>query len=499
MGPSWSSRVAVVSSENVLTHWREHTRASGGSRWYGIYSGLIVTLILAPVIVSVSASLVPSGADLSGLVGKMLFLLPVMHLVGAGLGRYQGPAVRRSSLAWVIAWAPGERNPVFRRPVAITAGVAAILGALTSAGAVIAIGGFDTVGAVLSVGVLVLAGLIGVVGVSASVLAQLGSPAVLALLPLIGAPVTVHSFVDAGTAATSTGWFITAGILVSFIVVTCSAFLGIRRLEAAAPDSLIAHSVRWERASAFASNLDAEGARNLYFERPPHLGRTVSLGSATASGTPRWWHVAMSRALVGVRRRPGRVSIGFVMHTVGVGLLVQVLVGLAPAAWALPAVLLMHGSLAALSPGLKEALTFVNGSRVFGVSDATLVFAGALPGVCAACISIGVALSVHGIEAADFTSKLAGTVPTVATFVLASLGFHIAAGLRGPLPVVLYTPIATGMGDPSVLLRLAWPFEAVLMAGSIGYAASIAPAAWAGVAGMATAGLLIMRRWRRRD
>lgn len=483
----------------MLARWDEHARSRGsGSRWGALYIVFICGLILFPVLVSMSASLVmlvlPPGAGARAVVGTLLMLLPMGHLVGGVLGRIQGPAVRRSALAWVIAWGPGSRLAAFAPPVVKMCALAGLVGVLGGVGAVMALGDGRAVGVVLSGGIVAMAAMTGIVGVCASLLGQLGSPAVTGLLLLVtGTPALVYAVVGATVSQGSVGGFLGAGILASVIAIICSLWWSSCRLEATSPNRLVVHCARWDQARAFAWTLDAEGARYLYLEPPPRLARIVYAGRPGAAAG--LWGAMIRRAVLGWRRRPGRLLLGFGVHTGGLTLLAHSLLGLAPVGWILPAVLLAHMGLPSLMPGLKQALACVSGVRVFGVPDSTLVASTFLPGLLAAGASGAVALGLQGGAA---LSHLGALIAAAGAVILASLGSHLAVGLRGAMPASLYTPIPTGLGDPSVLLRLAWPFEGVLLMGSIGYAATILPAGPALMAGTVGAIFLALHRWRRR-
>lgn len=488
-----------MSSEGVLARWDEYARSQvDGSRWEAVYTVLICGLILTPALVSMSASLVGSvialGVGTRAVVVALLLLLPVVHLTGAVLGRIQGPAVRRSVLAWVIAWGPGDRRAVYAPSVARMGTAAGLFGALVGVGAVLALGGVGATGTALGGGIIAMAALIGIVGVGAALLGQLRSPAAAGLLLLSAAPALVYATFGSTIAPASAGRFLLGGLLASVLTIAGSLWWASRRIETAAPDGLIAHSVRWDQARAFAWALDSDGARALYLEPPPSLARIVQAGRPGAANG--LWGAMIRRAVLGWRRRPGRLLLGFVLHTAGLGLLVYVLLGRASVGWVLPAVVLAHLGLPAILPGLKQALACVSGVRVFGVPDSIVVAATLLPGILASGVSGAIALGLHGAAVLPHLGSMTAVVGSV---VLGSLGFHLAAGLRGAMPASLYVPIPTGLGDPSVLIRLAWPFEGVILMGVIGYAATFLPAGPAIVAGAMVAGFLVMRRWRRRD
>ena len=492
-----------MAPDRVLERWRRSRASSERGADSGlVYTVIVVAAILVPALTSLVASLLRplwNAAESSGSGPfALLVVVPALFVAGMAVGRYQGPAVRHPFLTWVIAQGPGPRWPAFKTPILMTGAIAVAIGACLGAGGVLAAGGVSGLGWSAAVGLVLLGGASGAVAVCGALLGQSSPRAGRTALGILLIPATV-----AGLAAL--GLVPALSLVLGAAIATAAALLAItfclregrRDLEDVDPAHLLAHSVRWNHATAFAWTFDLAGMGHLYLNRPPRVSRGSINTTVLLSGS--FSKAMLVRGWVGWCREPARSFASLLLTSAGLWLMGNVVLGTFPGGWAVAAYVMVHTGLPGLMTGMRHAVGSAVGPRLWGVSDGRLLAAATFPVILVS--GVAVLIACLGLLPASEASPSEGAVVLVLLVmaVLTCFAVHLAQDLRGPMPAVLHVPVASGLGDPMILVRLAWPFEGLLLAGLLGYLAELMPPVVVVVLGVLLAGPFFVFRWLRRD
>ncbi|MEN2741068.1 hypothetical protein ABCS02_25070 [Microbacterium sp. X-17] len=416
------------------------------------------------------------------------------------LGRERGPVVRAPFLTHALAVSDQPRSATFRGPLlragAQVTGATMIIAALV-AGSLVNGGLADPFEAALFV---VAGGLTGIVATVAwlagQALPRAALPIALGLL-VLGAATAV---VPVTYAFAPWGWvgllYPTAGsphVLVLFTALCVALVAAVPTLMSRLGIvGLVTQALRWDAATTRARGMDFSGATELYRTRP-HVGRRIRAVRSTG-------HMSLMflrRDAIGAARTPGRLAAGILTLAAAGALIALASVPTVPG-WLLGGVagLFVFAGLGPLTDGIRHAVSIASDLPLYGISDGHLLVQHAL-------FPLGVVVVV--LLAAATVAAIVVGIPAVASIVgalavgLLGLVIRIGGAVKGMLPPALLAPMPTPMGDPSAAVRLVWALDGVLLAASAGAAAAIAfeSPLWLAVVA-ATAGAIVIRRWRRR-
>ncbi|WP_053386387.1 hypothetical protein [Leucobacter japonicus] len=516
----------------ALAIWRARRPRSGADRGYVAYLIVMVAIIcVAPAVRALwlgattpgalAALADPSLASTAGVVAAGLWALALVA------GGFRGPALRPLLLTTIFARSDAPRARTFGGAVLVSGAaltvattlVAGFLAAVLASHGLISAG---HAGELVALGALtgVIATVAWLAGQAAprTALAGAGGVAILLAIGLLTPAGAVLSGVTpwgwtasawAGGASTAGAAFAIPGLpplaalaLLAVALLVCAPLL-LARLESAA---LEVQAARWESLTAHAYGMDFAAAISIYGARPK-LGRSLAAVRPARSLTATF----VRRDAIGAVRTPARLVAGAL--GIAAGSLLIVLACTAPTPiWALGAVaaVLMFAGVGPLTDGLRHAASVASDLPLYGVSDERLVAMHAVfPAVVAALVAaLGGAVSVillgvtgTGTGTGSDASTLSILVPVLvaAGLALVAVLARVNAALKGQLSIAMLTPIPTPVGDVSVLVRLAWALDGVIVVAAAGAAvvlAGVAPVwAIAVVGGML---LVCVTRWRRR-
>lgn len=435
-----------------------------------VYGAVLGSLVAgAPIVRAIVLSL--AGPDVQAALGVLVpaglagGVASAVLVAAAVVGPTRGAAVPSPAIARLAAWGPLARRRVLAADAlrtaattsALLAGIAAVVaGAALVAGAIgpssiaplvvsaAALGPVAT--AVLLVAQAVpetrawiVAAATTVLGVAAALL-----PGPLGLLPSSGvqrvwAAALAASPDGPADAAAWTGvtvvaaWALVAALAVPFL------------LDALTGTTIERHAARWERAGTAVAALDGAGAASV-LRAPPVLGRRIR---AVGPG-PRALVTLRLDAVVALRRPVVLVSSAAGLVAAGALLAVA---GVSPVAWGVAGAVALAGT-TGLAGGLRDAGDRALGPALHGDDPAgALRRHAAWPVACGVLLAGGTALALGG-AAAGAAGVLLAVLATAAV---------ACTSVKGPLPTGLLAPTATAVGDPSIVLVLAWQVDALLI------------------------------------
>lgn len=454
-----------------------HTSATLGERLYRAYAVTLVGgLVGWPIIRAVwtvlqddavaNAVASPRGADVVGLVG-----IAALAVVLA-LGRVRGPVVARPFLALVLSATSLPRQQSLRRPF-VRAALGVTLVAACSAGGILAaiapIAGTDASAATLAVVSTVSTGALLAVAWLGS---QTASGRTAWILPVVAAATLILALaVPNSVQALPGGWMAAAWPdstsvdvvdTVSTGLLALGALAGVlfapRLLERLDGSDVVRQSLRWEATTSVAMVGDLQGAM-AQLRMPPVLGRGHDLVRGRA-----FLPAVMASDAVSVLRSPVRAAFAAVTLVVS-----GVLVGHGAAASdagvlvLVAAALGVFAGLGPLTDGPQHAVQTMAGPRLYGVRDGTLMVAHALAPTAVGVVLVALPAALSGGSGHALRVAL-GTCVLVVVLVLV----RVNDAAKGMPPAALAIPMVTPLGDLSIIARLVWQFDAVVLAGLAG-------------------------------
>lgn len=231
-----------------------------------------------------------------------------------------------------------------------------------------------------------------------------------------------------------------------------------RLLDRLRGDELLRQARRREAAAFAAAAGELAGASAAYRE-VPSMGR----GLRAVVGGPRVLSMLV-RDGVGALRTPQRTVFGLV----GV-VAAALLLGLAVSPSAVAALAALGGSilmflaLAPFTEGFRHAADAAAGAAVFGTPTGEQFLLHAAFPLVVVVLVVGVTLLVSGGGG--------GAAPLLASLAMVAVRAYEAG--RGHLPPLLLTPMPSEVGDVSVLARLVWQLDSVIISGLLGLAATM--------------------------
>ncbi|WP_236558394.1 hypothetical protein [Pseudoclavibacter sp. 8L] len=254
----------------------------------------------------------------------------------------------------------------------------------------------------------------------------------------------------------------------SLVLVGALALLGVlaaalvsvpRLLDRLRGDALLRQARRREAAAFAAAAGELSGASAAYRELP-----SVGRGLHAVVGGPRVLSMLV-RDAVGALRTPQRTAFGLVGVVVA-----ALLMGLAVSPSAVTALAALGGSilmflaLAPFTEGFRHAADAAAGAAVFGTPTAEQFLLHAVFPLIVILLVVGVTLLVS-------SGGGGGAAPLLASLAMVAVRAYEAG--RGHLPPLLLTPMPSEVGDVSVLARLVWQLDSVIIAALLGLATTM--------------------------
>lgn len=437
---------------------------------YTVYAAVLIVLIVGFPVIRALVVVLAEPAILSGLqasaasdvVGVVCGLL----LTGfAALGQVRGPVALSPFFVTLLAGTDLPRSRTLLRPLATMTSIAV---------------GISLAVSMLISGVLVFAGTASVVSGMAFVIAcasfslvgcfvWLASQRTIRrswILPvaLLGATVIAGVLEPARTAA-PWGWVGALWpaepsppawplILLCITAIACWAFTP-RLLNSLSSTSLLEQGERWQSAGTAAVAGDFASALG-GFRAKPTVGRVW-----TAVTRHTVFVRFLLRDLLGALRTPGGFLTGAAFLVLAYSTSDLAFTSTALPGWLSAAVGSAVGYLAlgVLSDGFRHAAETAGTSPLYGYSTVRLYLLHAILPATASLIAAAFAIAVAAQAGAHIA--LIAAVGTVSVLLVIVRAYDSA---KGPLPVLLMTPVPTPAGDLAVLVVLGWQSDALLIA-----------------------------------
>lgn len=229
-----------------------------------------------------------------------------------------------------------------------------------------------------------------------------------------------------------------------------------RLLDRLRGDELLRQARRREAAAFAAATGELAGASAAYREMP-----STGRGLRAIVGGPRVFSMLV-RDVVGALRTPQRTVFGLVGVVVA-ALLMGLTAGPSGVA-ALAGVggsILMFLALAPFTEGFRHAADAAAGAAVFGTPTGEQFLLHAVFPLVVIVLVVGATLLVSG----------GGAAPLLGGLAMVAVRAYEAG--RGHLPPLLLTPMPSEVGDVSVLARLVWQLDSVIIAALLGLATTM--------------------------
>lgn len=250
-------------------------------------------------------------------------------------------------------------------------------------------------------------------------------------------------------------------LLVAAAAVALAAVPGL--LDRLRGDALLLQAARRESASVAVATGELAGVAATYRERPT-AGRRLS----AVVGGPRVLGMLV-RDAVGAMRTPQRTVLGALGLAVGAVLLgfatapsgASELAGAVTTTGAIAGIaavasVLMYLALGSFADGFRHAADAAVGAAVFGTPVGEQFLLHAVFPVALVVLVVGALVAISG----------GGPLPVLVGLALVAVRAFDAA--RGHLPPLLLTPMPSEVGDLSVVARIAWQFDGVLLSVALG-------------------------------
>lgn len=480
---------------------RTDAPAGSGGTAYRVYVLVLVTVLLVgPSLRGLAVLLAAPGLgtvlardDLPALVAAGASLLVWVALA---VGTVRGPVLASPLRIHVLAGGPRPRRSSLRgllvTRLLVLVVAAAALGAVPGA-ALLHLGSAGAI-ATLATGALTCAGLGGVVAVvwlAGQALSRRGLRRAANLVPACAGVVAL--LLLAGRALLPGGWTVPAALLLLLGVLVTGLGLVPRLLDRLRGPVLLDQALRWQGATTAGGAGDLAGAAATYRALPVRPGRWRAVGPGG-----RLVLTFLRRDLVGSARTPVRLLVGASVLLLALVLGVAVATLPSGPSWAGVAVAfaLVHLGLGVFSDGFRHAVEAHAAPGLYGIADHHLV--GLHAGLPVLLVL------VLGAVAGLVCLPLVGAQPVGVLLVVAGGLFCVAVrafdAARGPMPLVLLTPMPTAAGDMSGLMVAAWQADALLVAVVVPTVVTVAALTlgwWLGLA-YAPAAALVLLGLRRR-
>lgn len=423
----------------------------------------------------------------------------VIAIVALIAGKTRGPAVIDPFLATVLAESPISQNSSFSRPVRASVLACSAGGGLV--GVCVALGLWGSGLASLTPLVFLVIGgtCVGVLIATLWLTGQSGSPRLLvALVGCVLALLLAHfsnvnwELVNPLTwtailASGGGGWPIATGV-VGLALVALGLIPRMRsRLD---PDVVIMQSRRWDVAIAHASLMDFSASAEVYTAVPSIRRDHFVIRGFKTIGMVLFWRDALASL-----RMPGRLSAGALAAGVAGALTLAATSGV-PGSWLIGACAGFLAYLASgpVTDGLRHMAYFNETLPLYGGRSALLLIGSttwsycflSVTLVCGALLGalLGFPISVHFSLAAGL-------------FCLVVIAARVASALKPAMPIALLMPVPTPVGDISVLYRLLWSADSMVISVAAAILLASQEAPWLGLGSLLLIAVwLVFRRSR---
>ncbi|WP_146080777.1 hypothetical protein [Pseudoclavibacter sp. RFBB5] len=459
---------------------------------YRVYLAVAVGLIaVAPIVRMLFLALLQPASigwlTSADFLEQLRLLTAAVGPVGMLVGTVRGPALLAPFATVTLGSNHLPRMLTLRRPfvksLIVAAAVSAAVVCLPGAALVVGLGARPLAVVACAVAAVAVASL----GVVSALLGQLlVGPRVWAGALLLGvwgaSPLGDGQWFAAswaGLVGDADAGIIGTVLLVAAAVVALAAVPGL--LNRLRGDALLLQAGRRESASVAIATGELAGAAATYRERPT-TGRRLS----AVVGGPRVLRMLV-RDAVGAMRTPQRTVLGILGLAVGAVLLGSAtghsgapeLAGAAASTGAIAGIaavasVLMYLALGTFADGFRHAADAAVGAAVFGTPVGEQFLLHAVFPVALVVLVVGAVVAVSG----------GGPVPLLVALALVAVRAFDAA--RGHLPPLLLTPMPSEVGDLSVIARLAWQFDGVLLSVALGLGLALPSLAGAPALSIAT-------------
>lgn len=463
----------------------------------------IVLALLSPS----AADVLRAAAETGDGARAVALIAGLLTVAAAGLGAIRGPVAPSPFFVALLAGGPLPRQislgGPFRASLAVLLVVLAASAALLGAGIGGAVAASMTVDIIRSAGAaLALGCVIAAVWLAGQVLGPrawwIAAPLALAVALTAAAALPVADAVlwatPWGLAGLAT--FGSAAALSLLALLATAALLGVRPLLGVLrEEALLAQARSWEVAAVSAGLGDFQAALGSLRAQPGRFRRLRAVRRLPLLA------LFLVRDLVGAARTPVRLALSLLVLATGAAGVAAVAgaVGItgspdtaAPALLGAAWGMLCHVGAGGLADGFRHAADTAGSPALYrwGTGRLYLLHAG-FPTIAVALVVLvgGAALRPD-----------AGLLLLVALVALVGVVSRAFDSLKGPLPVVLTTPIPSPAGDPSILFQLLWRADALVAAGGVGAlaihlgASNALTGAGAACAGIIALALLARRR-----
>ncbi|WP_424465706.1 hypothetical protein [Pseudoclavibacter helvolus] len=360
----------------------------------------------------------------------------------------------------VSLWRP------FLKSLLLAGGATAVLAALPAV-ALVAAGGASALAATSCVAACVALSCTGVVARLAGQVVGTGRAWQLAALALLVglSPFGIGASIAAAWQGLAGGAIADGALLAMLsmvVVASVSVALAPRLLDRVRGDVLLLHARRRESAAMSFASGEISGALSAYREAPS-TGRSLR----AVVGGPRVLAMLL-RDAVGALRTPQRTALGVLGLSLA-ALCVSTAAGAAVALGSAPAVgvvaavgaVALFASLGSFADGFRHAADAAAGADIFGTPVAEQFLLHAAFPVAIVLVVVGAASLLSG----------GGLAPVLVG--LAAVAARAYESARGHLPPLLLTPMPSELGDLSVVARLAWQFDSLIIASGLGVAITL--------------------------
>lgn len=467
-------------SRAAIEIWRGRTTRTLGDRAFLVYAVFMVGLV---AIVPVARAVWLSATSAAGVAvfasaaapGVTAFVAVALWAGALLLGRDRGPALLPPFLTHALATSDLPQSDTFRGPLLRAGALVTALSMLAAGligGSLMSQGLANPLSAAIFVAVGALVGVITTVAwLAGQAFPRAAIPIALGLLALGAVTAIAHTLQP----FTPWGWVGLAypgndNPLAPIPLIAAAAALAavvptlMNRLRLA---ELSSQAARWESATTHAMEMDFGAAATIYQGRP-HIGRGIS----AIRPTSRLPLTFLIRDAIGAARTPGRLIVAITAFAAA-GVLMFLAFAPATPSWVLGAAagLLVFAGLGPLTDGMRHAASVASDLPLYGISDERLFANHSLfPTTVVAVVLLAAVIACSVLVGSGAAAPI---ISALALGLLALLA-RASNALKGSLPISLLTPAPTPMGDLSVLARMAWALDGVLLAALAGAFAAVA-------------------------
>jgi hypothetical protein len=473
-------RIAFAQARAVLVA-RGSARTVGSSAMRAYLVLFIILIVVIPVVralvVALSAPLSISLITAETTPAVVAVGAVALVLAAGCVGSTRGAIVPRPAFVHFVVQSPLSARVTLRWPLvaahiltaaAFATAAAVVCGALAVAGLTVnPLAATLFIAAAAAYGMLLVAAwLAGQASASVRVGAwiALGATVVAsAVIAVSGGATEVAEWMRAATETVATGDVVltTVGLAVSIVIAWVCAAGTSALLARLRSTELMTQGQIWASAGVMARTGDVRGSLERIRMPARHRPRRVGL----RNGCLAW--LIVKRDATGTVRHPIRLGIG-ICSALLAGVLVALALSGGPAIGAfIGAVSGMLGYLSAgaFTDGVRAHADNIGAPALFGTAAHPLAMLHLVFPAIVSCVVVkaGAILAFASVHSVLPIALIAAPV-----FALVMVALRGVSAVKGPLPVTLLLPVPTPVGDVSILFALAWSFDGLLIALSLG-------------------------------